>query len=126
MVQDHLDLLAKLTHGFDATEYFTGKPIAQLNCLNNAAEYVLQTKKLEHRFMGLVKRLKAAYDVCCGSEKLNQIERDRIHFYLAVRSIVYKLTKGNARDTAQMNAKVREMITEALKADGVEEIFKLG
>ena len=39
---------------------------------------------------------------------------------------MYKLTKGNAPDTAQMNAKVREMITEALKADGVEEIFKLG
>ena len=76
--------------------------------------------------MALVKRLKAAYDVCCGSEKLNQKERDLIHFYLAVRSIVYKLTKGNAPDTAQMNAKVREMITEALKADGVEEIFKLG
>jgi type I restriction enzyme R subunit len=25
-----------------------------------------------------------------------------------------------------MNARVREMITEALKADGVEEIFKMG
>ncbi|WP_040521991.1 type I restriction endonuclease subunit R [Aliiglaciecola lipolytica] len=126
VVKDHLDLLAKLTYGFDASDYFTGKPIAQLNCLNNAAEFVLQTKKLEHRFMALVKRLKAAYDVCCGSEKLNQKDRDLIHFYLAVRSIVYKLTKGNAPDTAQMNAKVREMITEALKADGVEEIFKLG
>lgn len=126
VVKDHLDLLAKLTHSFDASDYFTGKPIAQLNCLNNAAEFVLQTKKLEHRFMALVKRLKAAYDVCCGSEKLNQKERDLIHFYHAVRSIVYKLTKGNAPDTAQMNAKVREMITEALKADGVEEIFKLG
>ena len=125
-MKDHLNLLAKLTHGFDASDYFTGKPIAQLNCLNNAAESVLQTKKLEHRFMALVKRLKAAYDVCCGSEKLNQKERDLIHFYLAVRSIVYKLSKGNAPDTAQMNAKVREMITEALKADGVEEIFKLG
>jgi len=29
-------------------------------------------------------------------------------------------------DTAQMNAKVRDMIAEALKSDGVEEIFKLG
>jgi type I restriction enzyme R subunit len=45
---------------------------------------------------------------------------------LAVRSIVYKLTKGEAPETAQMNAKVREMIAEALKSDGVEEIFKLG
>jgi type I restriction enzyme R subunit len=39
---------------------------------------------------------------------------------------VFKLTKGDAPDTAQMNAKVREMIADALKSDGVEEIFKLG
>ena len=76
--------------------------------------------------MALVKRLKAACDVCSGSEGLSQGERDQIHFYLAVRSIVFKLTKGNAPDTAQMNAKVREMIKEALQADGVEEIFKMG
>lgn len=126
VVKDHLDLLGKLMHQFDESPYFTGQPVAQLNCLNNAAEFVLQTQKLEHRFMALVKRLKTAYDVCCGSEKLSQKERDYIHFYLAVRSIVYKLTKGNAPDTAQMNAKVREMISDALKSDGVEEIFKLG
>ena len=53
-------------------------------------------------------------------------ERDTIHFYLAVRSIVTKLTKGEAPDSAQMNAKVREMISDALQSDGVEEIFKLG
>jgi type I restriction enzyme R subunit len=39
---------------------------------------------------------------------------------------VFKLTKGNAPDTAQMNARVRELIKEALQSDGVEEIFKLG
>lgn len=124
-VKDHLDLLNRIFHKFDSLPYFTGKPVAQLNCLNNAAEFVLSVGKLEKRFMALVKRLKAAYDVCCGSEKLSQQERDFIHFYLAVRSIIYKLTKGDAPDTSQMNAKVREMIAEALKSDGVEEIFKL-
>jgi len=126
VVKNHLDLLAKLFYRFDATPYFSHEALAQLNCLNNAAEYVLQTSKLEKRFMALVKRLKAAYDVCCGSEQLNQQQRDTLHFYLAVRAIVYKLTKGNAPDSAQMNAKVRAMIAEALKSDGVEEIFKLG
>jgi type I restriction enzyme R subunit len=76
--------------------------------------------------MGLVKRLKAAYDICAGSEQLIQKERDYTHFYLAIRSIVFKLTKGNAPDTAQMNARVREMIKDALQSDGVQEIFKLG
>ena len=126
VVRDHLDLLAKLMHTFDNSKYFKGSTIEQLYTLNFAAEFVQQTKELETRFMGLVQRLKAAYDICAGSEKLTQAERNYTHFYLAVRSIVFKLTKGTAPDTAQMNAKVREMIKDALQSDGVEEIFKLG
>jgi len=126
VVRDQLDLLSKLFHKFDTTLYFRGSPTEQLECLNNASEYVLLTKELETRFIYLVKRLKSAYDIACGSEEFSQKEKDHIHFYLAVRSIVMKLTKGDAPDTAQMNAKVSQMITEALKSDGVEEIFKLG
>jgi len=126
VVRDHLDLLKQMFHQFDASPYFTGRPLDQLNTLNMGAEYVLMGDKREKRFMGLVKRMKAAYDICSGSDLLTQQERDWIHFYMAIRSIVFKLTKGNAPDAAQMNAKVREMIAEALKADGVEEIFKMG
>ncbi len=126
VVKDHLDLLSKIFHKFDSSKYFNGSALEQLNTLNMAAEFVQKTDELEKRFMFLVKRLKAAYDICTGSEKLTQTERDKTHFYLAIRSIVFKLTKGNAPDTAQMNAKVREMIKNALESDGVEEIFKLG
>jgi type I restriction enzyme R subunit len=119
-------LLAKLFHKFDASDYFSGIGIKQLECLNKAAEFVQLTKNIETRFMNIVKRLKAAYDICCGAEAFTNLQKDYIHFYLAVRSIVFKLTKGNAPDTAQMNARVREMIKEALQSDGVEEIFKLG
>lgn len=126
IVRNHLDLLEKLFHTFDNSKYFKGSTIEQLNSLNQAAEFVQQTKEFEIRFMGLVKRLKAAYDICAGSEQLTQKERDYTHFYLAVRSIVFKLTKGNAPDTAQMNARVKEMIKDALQSEGVQEIFKLG
>jgi type I restriction enzyme R subunit len=76
--------------------------------------------------MAMTKKLRGAYKICSTSEELSQNERDHIHFYMAIASIVHKLTKGNAPDTAQMNEKVREMIKEALLADGVEEVFKLG
>ncbi|MCA1778327.1 MAG: DUF3387 domain-containing protein, partial [Xanthomonadaceae bacterium] len=126
VVRDHLDLLARIFHQFDTAPYFNGSPVEQLHCLNRAAEYVQLTDKIEKRVMFLVKRMKAAYDICSGSDALSQAERDQIHFYLAVRSIVAKLTRGEAPDSAQMNAKVREMISDALKSDGIEEIFKLG
>jgi len=126
VVKDHLDLLDKIFHKFDASKYFNGSPLEQLNTLNRAAEFVQVTEEIEKRFMHLVKRLKAAFDICAGSGQISHKEKERIHFYLAVRSIVFKLTKGNAPDTAQMNAKVRDMIKDALASDGVEELFKMG
>ena len=125
VVKDQLDLLAKLFYQFDMARYFSGTPLAKLACLNAAAEFVQTTAKIEKRFMSLVKRLKAAYDICCGSDDFSQSERDHIHFYLAVRSIVFKLTKGNAPDATQMNDRVQEMIKDALHSDGVADIFKM-
>lgn len=126
VVRDHLDLMRAIFHKFDSSPYFSGEPIAQLNCLNMASEYVQITADLEKRFMFLAKRMKSAYDICVGCDEFTQKERDHVHFYMAIRSIVFKLTKGNAPDLAQMNSKVQKMIAEALRSDGVEEIFKMG
>ncbi|MBT5306231.1 MAG: HsdR family type I site-specific deoxyribonuclease [Candidatus Scalindua sp.] len=126
VVRDHLDLMRAIFHKFDSAPYFSGQPIQQLHCLNMAAEYVQITDEIEKRFMFLGKRMKAAYDICVGCDEFTQDERDHVHFYMAIRSIVFKLTKGDAPDLVQMNAKVQQMIAEALKSDGVEEIFKMG
>jgi len=125
IVKDQLDLLSKLFHGFDTKPFFEGSPLGKLNCLNRSAEFVQVTADLENRFMSITKKLRSAYDLCCASEKITQTERDHIHFYFAIKSIIHKLTKGDAPDTAQMNERVRQMIQEALISEGVEEIFKL-
>jgi type I restriction enzyme R subunit len=44
---------------------------------------------------------------------------------MAIRSIIFKLSRGEAPDTAKMNATVIKMIEDALISDGVEEIFKI-
>lgn len=126
IVKDQLDLLARLFHKFNSTAYFNGTPLQQLDCLNKAAEFVQLTEETERRFMGMARKLRSAYKICTSSEDISQKERDYIHFYLAIAAIIHKLTKGNAPDTAQMNARVREMIKEALLSDGVEEVFKIG
>ena len=126
VVKNQLDLLHRIFHTFNSHLYYHGTPIEQLQTLNRAAEFVQQTKELETRFMNIVKRLKLAFDICSGSEMISETEKDEIHFYLAVRSIIYKLTKGTAPDASQMNEKVKAMIQEAIESEGVEEIFKLG
>lgn len=126
IVKDHLSLLNALLHKLDATAYFTGSPLEQLHCLNASANYVLRSKKFEKTYIDLTKRLKSAYDICVGSSELNQSQKDNIHYYLAVRTLIYKITTGGAPDVEQMNKRVRELVKNALLSDGVEEIFKLG
>ncbi|WP_019672022.1 type I restriction endonuclease subunit R [Psychrobacter lutiphocae] len=126
IVKDQLSLLDAMFHNFDNSKYFTGQPIEQLDCLNDSANFVLTTEKSKRFFMDVVRRLKSAYDICVGSSDLTQAHKDKIHYYFAVRTIIFKLTSGNAPDTEQMNEKVREMVKDALQSDGVEEIFKLG
>lgn len=126
VVKDHLNLLDNVYHKFDSSLYFNGTPLQQLNCLNAAADFALQSKKLEKRFMDLAKRLKSAYDICVGSSELAKAHKDKIHYYLAIRTIIFKITTGGAPDVEQMNQKVRDLVKDALLSDGVEEIFKLG
>mgnify|MGYP003670357709 FL=1 len=126
VVKDHLSLLDGLFHQFDSSLYYNGSPLEQLQCLNASADFTLRSKKFEKTFMDLTKRLKSAYDICVGSSELTQDHKDKIHYYLAVRTIVFKITTGGAPDVDQMNRKVRDLVKNALLSDGVEEIFKLG
>lgn len=125
IVKDELDILNKAFHSFNASRYFKGKDRERLDCLNDAAEFALQTEELTKRFMWHVKRLKSAFNLCLMSERISTAERDLIHFYVAVRSIVFKMTKGDAPDISEMNARVRQIVEDALISSDVEDIFKL-
>lgn len=126
IVKDQLEVLGQMFHNFNSNDYFHGSPTEQLACLNRAVEYVQLSEELETRFMAAVKRMKQAFNLCSSSEKLSDEAKDYIHFYCAVRSILFKLTKGDAPDIAQMNARVREMLEGAIQSDGIEELFETG
>ncbi len=123
VVRDQLEVLDAIMHGFDNTKYFTGTPGEKLQCLNEAAEFVQKTKELEQRFMSNVLRLSKAFNLCNSGKDFTKYELDLIHYYKAVRSILFKLTKGDAPDTDTMNAHVQKMLEEAIKSEGVEEVF---
>lgn len=126
IVKDHLSLLDGMFHQFNSETYFSGSALDQLKCLNNSANFVLRAKKFEKTFMSLTVRLKSAYDICVGSSDLDKRHKEKIYYYLAIRTIVSKITTGGAPDVEQMNSRVRELVKDALLSDGVEEILKLG
>lgn len=126
IVKDQLEVLGQMFHNFNSTAFFNDSPVDQLACLNKAVEFVQLTEELERRFMAAVKRMKQAFNLCSANENITDKDRDYLHFYCAVRSVLFKLNKGDAPDIAQMNAKVRKMIEGAIQSDGIEELFETG
>ena len=120
--RNHLALIDELLVGFNATKFYVGEPLERLNCLNMAAEYVQSNKEMETRFMGLSRRLKGAYTICFPSGELTDVETTKAQFYLAIRSIIYKQTKGDAPDAEIMNCVVEEMVRNAIACTGIENI----
>ncbi|MDE5824223.1 MAG: HsdR family type I site-specific deoxyribonuclease, partial [Lachnospiraceae bacterium] len=112
--RNHLVMIDELMIHFDATKFFIGQPLERLNCLNLAAEYIQIRKEIQIRFMGLSRRLKGAYNICFPSGELNDEETAKAQFYLAIRSIIYKQTKGDAPDAEIMNRVVENMVREAI------------
>lgn len=126
IVKDQLEVLGQMFHLFNSDDFFHGTPKEQLACLNRAVEYVQVTEELELRFMAAVKRMKQAFNLCGSNDEISDTEKEYIHFYCAVRSILFKLTKGDAPDISQMNARVRELLEGAIQSDGIEELFEAG
>ena len=126
MVKDELDILRRMFAKYDYSKFISGTPLEQLDCLNKGAEFIQVTKETENLFMGHTKKLKSAFNLCCNSEQITFKEREDIHFFCGIRSIIYKLTKGETPDAAQMNARVCKMIEEAILSENVEEIIQIG
>ncbi|MDY2609823.1 MAG: DUF3387 domain-containing protein, partial [Eubacteriales bacterium] len=126
IVKDQLEVLGQMFSHFNSRSFFSGTPKEQLDCLKRAVEYVQLSEEMELRFMAAVRRMKQAFNLCSSSDSLTDDDRDYIHFYCAVRSVLFKMTKGDAPDIAQMNARVRELLEGAIQSDGIEELFETG
>lgn len=120
--RNHLKLIDDLFVNFNATKFYSGNPLERLNCLNLGAEFIQESKELETRFMGLSRNMKSAYNIVFPSGELNDEEITKAQFYLAIRSIIYKQTKGNAPDAEIMNEVVEDMVKKAISCTGIENI----
>ena len=135
-----LEIIGQVFSGFDLSP-FTDKeatPLARLDCLSKAAEYVITMSEMLHAdsgkgapqkveakifFLAHVKRLRAAYDICQPSNVLPHDELSLSQCYMAVASYVRK-TSGEKHDVESMNRAVERIVSEALHCNSVVSILE--
>lgn len=122
LFRDELDILRRMFNGFDYKPFFNGTPLEQLECLNNAAELMMASDEGEKRFMRHTTTMKTSFNICCNHDSITNDEVNDVHFFCGVRSVIMKLTKGDAPDTTQMNRHVLKMVNDALISEEVVEL----
>ena len=122
--RNQLTLIDELMHGFDYSKFENGSDLDRLLCLNEGVEFVQQTNERETRFMGLTLRMKKAFDLCVGDDRISESDMFRVHFYCAIRSTIFKMTAGDKPDSVRMNEEVKKLVDACITAWGefVEDV----
>lgn len=113
--KDQLRMIDELMFGFDQTRWENGSDLDRLFCLRDAMEFVQKTEERETRFMGLTLRMKKAFDLCVGSDKMTDSEVSRAHFYCAIRSAIMKAS-GDRPDSTRLNEEVKRLVDACISA----------
>ena len=142
--RENLTVLKDLFSGYDLTPFLDPDcdPALRYRLLAKAAEYVfassqeMQTETKDGKsvatvtfkkyFLGVVKRMRTAYDICQPSGELDEGESALAQCFMAIAGFVRKMSGTSDVDTDTMNRYVKRMVEEALKYNKVENVLEEG
>ena len=114
--KDQLQLLDEIMANFDMSKFIKGSDLDRLVTLQKGVEYIQVKKDTETRFMGVTLRMKKAFDLCVGDERISDDEITKVHFYCAIRSAIFKTTRGEQPDSTRINEEVRKLVDACILA----------
>lgn len=127
--RNELQILQDMMYNFDFSTFFEGSPLERLQCLQFAAEYILnQPAKKDQKvsfhtlYKGHIKRLKTAYNICNPAGVLDDSETSWAQCLMGIYSFLGKITDSQ-HDVESMNRQVEQMLKEVLDCSGVETIL---
>jgi len=121
-MQERYEICCGLMHGFDWSLWTTGTPAERLGLLPPAQEHVLAQENGKERFLRAVRELSQAFALAVPHEEALAI-RDDVAFFQAVRAVLAKRAPGDAKPEEDLDLAVRQIVSRAVVADGVVDVF---
>ena len=121
MLEKH-EVCCALFHGFDWSKWTTGSPQERLGLLPSAQEHILVQENGKDRFLRTVRELSQAFALSVPHHEALRI-RDDVAFFQAVQAVLAKRAPGDARPEEELDHAVRQIISRAVNAEGVVDIF---
>jgi type I restriction enzyme R subunit len=122
VLEEKHEVCCAIFHGFDWSVWASGGAQERLGLLPAAQEHVLAQKDGKERFLRAVRELSLAFALVAASEEAAAI-RDDVAFFQAVRAQLLKRPPGDPRPEAELDHAVRQILSRAVAAEGVIDVF---
>lgn len=134
-LQETVEVVRAMLHGFDYQKFFTGPPGERLAVLAGAREFVLEQDRktprkpdskepdAKTRYMAAVAKLTSLLALAMPHETALEL-RDEVAFFQGVRAGFVKLSTGGAgQPGGDTDSAIRQLISKAVASEQVIDIF---
>jgi type I restriction enzyme R subunit len=111
-------------HGYDYSKFMTGNRFERLKVLPGALEHVYAQEDGRDRLLDIVGPLEQAFGLCGARDEALAV-RDEVAFFQTVKAMVIKSSVGRGgRSPADVETAIRQIVSKAIVADGIIDIFE--
>lgn len=120
VLEEKLDVLRSLLHGFDYTDFLTGGH----KLLAGAANHVLGLEDGKKRFADNALAMSKAFTLCCTLDEAKAV-REEVAFFQAIKVILIKREVSQQKKTdEERELAIRQIIGNAVVSGDVVDIFE--
>lgn len=118
---EKLDIVRGMMHGFDYSAFETDA----ITLLVPAVNHILGIKDGKTRFLDTMVALSKAFSLCGTLDEAAALRKE-IAFFSAIKAAISKFTSvDKKRSNAEKNSALKQILDNAIIADGVADIFAL-
>ena len=123
LMQEKLEVINQLFHGFEYQEYFTADTSGKLSLILDAEDFILSIENGKKRFIDEVTALSKSFAIAIPHEDAMAV-KDEISFFQAIKARLVKFdTTGTSRTDEEIESVIRQVIDQALVTDKVLDVF---
>jgi type I restriction enzyme, R subunit len=117
-----LESALALLDGVGWKNFFSAPPTTRLTILKQCLEHLLATGRRD-AFIETGFKLEVAYAISAGDDRVKGRAHE-IAMVVAIRANLAKYTTGTGRSRATVESDIRQLLSKAVMADGILDVFK--
>jgi len=109
--------------GYNYSSFFTGKASDRLTIITGSMSHILEQEQGKKKFSFATTQLTRTFALCGAHEKALEL-RHEIEFFQTIKASFAKNTGSKTIDTAEIDSKIRDLVSKAIEPIGVVDLLK--